>query len=130
MLQGYRVVDCTSELGWLAGRLLADLGADVVKIEPPGEDVLASTAWQACNVNKRLLRLDVSMPPGAANRERLLALADVLIEAGSPRDATLLDPVALHERHPHLVHVSVTPFGRSGPHATWLASDLELMAAG
>ncbi len=128
MLGCYRVLDCTGELGWLAGRLLADLGADVVKLESPQAPVDAA-AWRAYNVNKRLLRIDRVQAARDARLDALLAAADVLIETAPPGDPTFA-PERLRERHPRLVHVSVTPFGHTGPMAHWQASDLEIMAAG
>jgi len=131
MLSGYRVLDLSSRVGWLAGRLLADLGADVVRIEPP--DVrIDDFDWQACHVNKRLLRLDLATGAGQAQFGQLLVHTDVLIESTQAHDplAARLSWPRLRELNPRLIHVSVTPFGREGPRADWSASDLELMAAG
>src|SRR6202011_4475348 len=61
------IVDATDRLGWLAGRLLADLGAEVIKIEARGSD-RSSSQWRACNVNKRVLELE---PESAAEQEHL-----------------------------------------------------------
>ena len=83
MLEPYRVLDCTGRLGWLTGRLLADLGADVVKIERPGA-ALDSSAWRADNVNKRLLSLDLASESGKAAFRRLAATADFLLETADP----------------------------------------------
>ena len=131
MLGGYSVLDLTCSLGWLAGRILADLGADVIKVEPPGA-ALDGPDWRGNNVNKRLLTLDLDVDAGRQAFLRLAARADFLIETAAPGGdrARLLDPDALMALNPKLIHVSVTPFGRSGPHAEWLASDIELMAAG
>ena len=63
MLSGIRVLDFTNQLGWIAGRILADLGADVVKVEPPDLDITDS-AWQAHNLNKRSLALDITTKAG------------------------------------------------------------------
>lgn len=130
MLEPYRVLDCTNELGWLTGRLLADLGCDVVKIESPGAD-LSAPAWRGNNANKRLLTLDLNSEDGRAAFRRMAAAADFLIETAQPGSdlATLFDPEALRAANPKLIHVSITPFGRTGPHARWLASDIELMAS-
>src|SRR4051794_28682944 len=57
LLSDTLVIDATERLGWLAGRILADLGADVVKLERPGSD-RGSPAWRAFNVNKRVLEVD------------------------------------------------------------------------
>jgi len=126
LLSNVLIVDATERLGWLAGRVLADLGADVVKLEPPGSD-LGRPAWRAFNVNKRLLALDPA--GGRAQIADLLAAADAcLLTPGS--SAFDLDPDALHRDHPRLVVVAIRPFGGIGPRQGWKASDLELMAAG
>jgi len=129
LLANTLVVDATDRFGWLAGRVLADLGADVVKLDRPGTD-RSRPEWRAFNVNKRVLDLD---PDAAADRERLdelVATADiVLLTPASPADAAL-DPEALRARHPRLVVVVITPFGRAGPRSGWRATDLEAMAAG
>jgi crotonobetainyl-CoA:carnitine CoA-transferase CaiB-like acyl-CoA transferase len=130
MLSGIRVLDCTEQLGWLAGRLLADLGADVVKIEPPGAALDASD-WCALNAGKRLVRLDLDRPEGRHELDRLAADADMLFATftpGTPR-AALFDHSRLGALNPRLITVAVTPFGLTGPKAAWLASDIELMAA-
>jgi benzylsuccinate CoA-transferase BbsE subunit len=131
MLSGLRVLDCSDRLGWLAGRLLADLGAEVIKLESPGAAIEASD-WQAFNVNKRLLRLDLDEAEGRSALDRLIPQVDFLLETAAPGDARSV--VFAHERlqalNSRLIHVSITPFGASGPRAAWQASDLELMAAG
>jgi benzylsuccinate CoA-transferase BbsE subunit len=126
LLSGVLIVDATDRLGWLAGRVLADLGADVVRIEPPGSD-RSRPEWRAFNVNKRVLKLD---PVGdRAPLGQLLAAADIcLLTPGSC--AAGLDPQALRTRYPRLVVVAIRPFGGVGPRRGWKASDLELMAAG
>jgi len=130
MLSAYTVLDLSNRVGWLAGRLLADLGADVVKVEPPGAR-LDDLDWQAYNVNKRLLRLDLNTPAGQSDLDRLVGAVDILIDSPAASERPLcLDPLRLRALNPRLIHVSVTPFGTTGPRADWLASDLELMAAG
>ncbi|HUY01762.1 MAG TPA: CoA transferase [Rhodocyclaceae bacterium] len=131
MLSAYRVLDVSNRSGWLAGRLLADLGADVIKMEAPGVSVEGAD-WQAYNVNKRLLRLDLGCAVGQSAFDRLIAGIDVLIESAQPGDAQAqhLGVERLKQINPRLIHVSVTPFGASGPRADWLASDIEMMAAG
>jgi crotonobetainyl-CoA:carnitine CoA-transferase CaiB-like acyl-CoA transferase len=121
MLGGLRVLDATDRLGWLAGRLLADLGARVTKLEAPGADV-ASPHWRALNVNKKLAH---------GGKERLAELAsdsDILL--ATPRADELQTIEAIRQATPALVAVCITPFGLTGPKAGWLASDLEIMAAG
>jgi crotonobetainyl-CoA:carnitine CoA-transferase CaiB-like acyl-CoA transferase len=117
MLEGLKVLDCTDRLGWLAGRLLADLGADVTKVERPGADV-RSADWRALNVNKRLAWLDPDV-----GLDRLAATADILFATAA------YDYGRLSAINPRLILVAITPFGLRGPKAAWIASDLEIMAA-
>ena len=146
MLGPYRVLDLTNENGLLCGQILADLGADVIQIEPPGGSSARrigpwlggrrgserSLFWSAYARNKRSLALDLE---GAADRRELLRLvsgADFLIESERPgRMAELgLDYPQLSRIQPGLVYVSITPFGQQGPKAQWAATDLTSMAAG
>ncbi len=117
MLRTVRVVDATDRLGWLAGRLLADLGARVTKLEAPGADT-SSPHWRALNVNKELQR-------GSLTRE-LAANADIILSTPAPAQFDFLASLSDGKR----VVVCITPFGLTGPKARWLASDLEIMAAG
>jgi benzylsuccinate CoA-transferase BbsE subunit len=124
------VIDATDRLGWLAGRVLADLGADVIKIDGPGTD-RTRPDWRAFNVNKRVLDTD---PKNPANRQAeldaLLAKADICLLTPSSDSGAALDPDDLRERYPRLIVVAITPFGRTGPRSGWRATDLEIMAAG
>lgn len=138
-LSGFRVVDLADEKGELAGRILADLGAEVVRVEPPsgarsrglppfkdGRSLYFATR----NANKLGLALDLE---AAGDRERLLDLlsrADVLIETEAPgRLAALgLDPEGLSQRFPHLIVLSITDFGQTGPYRDWVATDSTLCA--
>ena len=93
LLEGYRALDLTDRKGQMCGRFLADLGVEVIKIEPPGGDPVrrlppfageTSLTFAHLNANKRTLELDLHTPGG---RERLRALAaesDILIESGAP----------------------------------------------
>ena len=131
MLEGILVLDCTDRLGWLAGRLLADLGADVTKIESPDAEIHTSD-WRALNVNKRLTRLDPSEDAGQRELDRLAASADILLATFTPgtREAAIYHYGRLSAINSRLIVVAITPFGLTGPKAGWIASDLELMAAG
>jgi len=133
-LQALRVVDSTDEWGELSGRILSDLGADVIRVEPPGGSSsrrLAPTvdgiglfhAYR--NAGKRSACLDLAAAGDRARLEDLFAWADVWIDssrAGAPL-ADGLEPAEILDRHPHLVITSVTPFGRTGPYAGWEATD-------
>ena len=145
-LTPYRVLDLTSELGWLCGRILADLGADVVKVEPPGGDpgrlrppliegptgVVAGCAWLSYNAGKRGISLDIESETGRNQLRRLVAESDFVLEGYQPgRLASLgLGWEDLRALNPRLVMVSITPYGQTGPLALEPASDLELLAAG
>jgi crotonobetainyl-CoA:carnitine CoA-transferase CaiB-like acyl-CoA transferase len=141
----YTVLDLTIERGWMCGRMLADLGADVVKIEPPGGDpgrrkglfadparpaIEENLSWWFENRGKTSVVLDLENP---ADRDRLLALvesADALIESFDTGwlDAHGLGVDVLLDRNPHLVVTSISPFGQTGPHANWSATDLTVAA--
>ncbi len=129
MLRGCAVVDATDRLAWLAGRLLGDLGAEVVKVEAPGADTHAAE-WRALNAGKRLVALDPASAAGGAQFEALAAAADIVLCTPRPDAPPDTDPRRIAGRHPRAVVVSVTPFGLTGPKSGWRASDLELMAAG
>jgi crotonobetainyl-CoA:carnitine CoA-transferase CaiB-like acyl-CoA transferase len=121
------ILDATDRFGWVAGRVLADLGGEVIKLDPPGTDRSAAD-WRAFNVNKRLLDLDA----GAADRlEELLARVDICLLTPATFDlGGRLDPQALRARYPRLVVVAITPFGSVGPRRAWRGTDIEVMAAG
>jgi crotonobetainyl-CoA:carnitine CoA-transferase CaiB-like acyl-CoA transferase len=142
-LDGLRVVELASELSAPAGKLLADLGADVVVVEPPGGSVARrigpfaggapdpqrSLHWWYFNTSKRGLVLDLGTAEGLAELRELLGRADVLVESAAADEVTAwgLDPVAVRAEHPALVHVSVTAHGRAGG-AGPPATDLTVLA--
>jgi crotonobetainyl-CoA:carnitine CoA-transferase CaiB-like acyl-CoA transferase len=139
------VLDLTDLRGALAGRLLADLGADVIKIEPPGGD---ADRWRAPfagnvaapdrslpflyrNANKRSVVIDLHDREGAERFADLCSRADVLLENYGANRRQVLDlaPEALRERHPQLVHVIISDFGLTGPRAHWRAEPLVAFAS-
>jgi crotonobetainyl-CoA:carnitine CoA-transferase CaiB-like acyl-CoA transferase len=147
-LEGIRVL----EVGHLVGaayatKLLADLGADVVKIEPPrtGDAARArgpfprgephperSGLFLYLNTNKRGVTLDLTRPAGRAAFDRLVADADLLVHNVHPTDmpAHGLDYDRLSALNPRLVMTSIAPFGLTGPLASYRATDLVLWNAG
>lgn len=145
-LEGVRAVEFTDETGSYCGRLLADLGADVIKVEPPGggrqrqtppfyRDMATpdtSIAFWVHNTSKRSVVLDLDSPAG---REQALALAltaDIVLEdnpVGYLADRGL-GYEALAARRPALVYTSVTGFGQTGPHAGYAYSDIVGQAMG
>ena len=146
MLSPYRVLDLTDERGLLCGKILADLGADVLQIEPPAGNTARRVApfyrddpgpdhslfWWAYAANKRSVTLDLMCADGKALFERLVASAHFLIESGKPGElaALGLGYDRLADINPALIVVSITPFGQTGPYATYLASDLVGMGLG
>ncbi len=119
-LEGLRVLDLsTSIAGVRASSVLADYGADVVWVEPPGgaprRDELR-VEYAVFNRGKRSVALDTQS--ASAERERLLAAADILIETSAPSEAVDLglDYETVHARHPALVQCSITGFGPDGPY--------------
>jgi crotonobetainyl-CoA:carnitine CoA-transferase CaiB-like acyl-CoA transferase len=131
-LQGVRVLDAARVLaGPFCGQLLADLGADVVKLERPGagDDTRGwgppylgdskdlSAYFLSCNRGKRSLTLDIARPEGSAVFQKLLAKSDVLIENFRTDSAAKLglSPEHLLARHPRLIICSISGFGRTGP---------------
>src|SRR6516164_5005978 len=130
LLSDVFVVDASDRFGWLAGRVLADLGAEVAKLDPPGTDRTAPD-WRALNVNKRPLDLDLTQAADQHRLEEFLRVADICLVTPASFDAGgRLDPDLLRRIHPRLIVVAITPFGRAGPRRSWRASDLEIMAAG
>lgn len=129
LLKDTLVVDATDQLGWLAGRVLADLGAEVVKLERPGSNRKTPT-WRAFNVNKRTLDVDLERAPDRSRVDELLAKADICLLTPGSDQLISATAEALRSRHPRLIVVAITPFGRMGPRKDWRASDIEIMAAG
>jgi crotonobetainyl-CoA:carnitine CoA-transferase CaiB-like acyl-CoA transferase len=132
-LASLRVVDLTDLRGALCGRILADLGADVVKVLRPGTspEGCESTAYRYRNANKRGIVLDLHAPAGRDRFDALLGDADVLVENLGPvqQPAHGLTPAAVVARHPQLVQVSLTDFGLSGPRRDWFLEPLTALAA-
>jgi len=146
MLSGVRVLDLCDASGFLAGKILGDLGADVVKLEAPGgdperqqgpwlgevADPERSLAWLALNTSKRGVTLDLEAPPGGEIFRALVARSDVVLETAAPGslEARGLGFEQLAPEHPRLVWCSITPWGRTGPRAHWRGSDLTVVAMG
>ena len=141
-LEGVRVIECGG--GFAAsstGKILADLGAQVVKVEPPGGDPMRREEPAHCaregaggpflhlNTNKRSVVLDRTVERDAAAFEGLVRRADLLVREGGSASA-LDDAEEWRRRNPRLVVVSITPFGCFGPRRNWRGTDLTLVHAG
>jgi len=145
-LRGLRVLDLTDYRAGLCTRLMADMGADAIKIEPPGgeagrrvgpfvDDVPhrdRSLFFWFYNFNKRSVTLDLRQPAGAEILLRLAGSADIVVENFAPG---LLSELglgweALHRLNPALILLSIAPFGQTGPFRDYLADDTVLAAQG
>ncbi len=140
-LTGIRVLDFSKVLaGPLCGQWLGDLGAEVVKVEPPGtgDDTRGwppfrggeGAVFLSANRNKRSLVLDLKTPAGQAAARQMAAQADVVIESYATGVAERLGigAEALRAANPRLVHCSISGFGRTGPLAHGLGYDVILQA--
>jgi crotonobetainyl-CoA:carnitine CoA-transferase CaiB-like acyl-CoA transferase len=146
MLSPYRVLDLCDERGQLAGMLLGDLGADVIRVEPPGgsdarrvgpflddgPEAERSLSFAAYNRNKRSVTLDFGTPEGRASFLDLVAGSDFVLDSGPPSllDAAGLGFERLRGVNPQIVHVRTTPFGCDGPYANHPFADLTIASLG
>ncbi len=140
-----RVVDLTDLRGALAGRMLAELGADVIQVEPPGGDpgrlrppfvgAMAapdhSLAFLYRNAGKRGAVIDLEEESGRRRLAELLERADVLLENLGPDEQHRLGlvPGELRVRHPQLIQVAIADLGLDGPRASWRLEALPALAA-
>ncbi len=145
-LDDIRVLDLAGETGVYGTKLLADLGADVIRIEPPDGDPMRSIGpfWHDeraadrslsffnLNTNKRSITLDFTKPEGRALFERLVAKADVVVETYEPGylDSLGLGYAGLCAIRPDIILTSITGFGQTGPHAHYKWSDIVGVAMG
>jgi alpha-methylacyl-CoA racemase len=141
LLRGIRIVDCGQFVpGPYAGLMCADLGADVVKVEPPGGDPLrhygsleggVSIIYQMMNRGKTIVQIDLKTEVGRENFRQLITLADVLIESYRPGafQKLGLDNKALSQLNPQLVHATLTGYGGNGPYSLRAGHDLNYAAA-
>jgi crotonobetainyl-CoA:carnitine CoA-transferase CaiB-like acyl-CoA transferase len=143
MMEGYRALDLTDKKGFLCGKILAELGVDVIKIEMPGGDPARKTGpfwhdevdpekslyWFAYNSSKRGITLNLEAEEGKRLFRKLARTADFVIESFAPG---VLDKLGFG--YPELTRIkkdiiltSITPFGQSGPYSRYQATDLTLM---
>ena len=143
-LKGFRALDLTDLSGQLCGRLLADLGMEVIKIEPPGGDPvrnlapfvksadgkLLSTTFAHLNAGKASKVLDLETDAGRAALRQLVETADVVIESFQPGelDAKGLGYKDLAAINPGIVMASISAFGQTGPKKNYACNDLVALA--
>jgi crotonobetainyl-CoA:carnitine CoA-transferase CaiB-like acyl-CoA transferase len=139
LLASLRVLDLSGDDGDAVTRLLADLGADVLKVEPPGGSpsrtrppTLRGTSLRFAlhNANKRSTLLDPSQPNDRTRLVELAGSADIVVDSGNPGQAAAYGTSCadLADRYPQLVALSVTDFGATGPRSSWRATDPVLYA--
>jgi crotonobetainyl-CoA:carnitine CoA-transferase CaiB-like acyl-CoA transferase len=145
-LSDLRVVELSNERSVFAGKLLADMGADVILVEPPGGDPIRgyepflgdqpgperSLYFWHYNTSKRGITLDLDTDAGREALRRLVITADLFLESEPPGrlDALGLDAHTLRAVHPELITVSMSPFMRGGPREHEQSTDLTLLAGG
>lgn len=144
MLGKCRVLDLTDENGFLCGKILADLGAEVIKIESPRGDCARnkgpfwhdipdpekSLNWFAFNNNKKGITLNIDTVDGREIFKTLIKTADFVLESqhSGYLNSIGLGYSSLCKVNPKIIMVSITPFGQSGPYKDYLASDITVMA--
>ena len=144
-LAGYRVLDFADEKGQLCARVLGELGADVIKVEPREGDPARSKGpyfrgedspelslwWWTLNAGKRAVTCEMRLEAGRELARKLVAATDILVETWAPGHAPAgFDYASLRKLNPGLVHVSITPFGSTGPYRDYHATDIVASAMG
>ena len=141
-----RVLDLAGPMGLYCTKQLADLGADVIKLEPPGGDPSRSVGpfyhdeadpekslyWFHFNTSKRSITLNIETADGRDIMKKLVAAADIMVETYPPGylDSLDLGYSALKKVNPALILTSITPFGQTGPYRDFKESDLVGQAMG
>jgi len=146
LLSPYRVLDLTDEKGLMCGKIMGDMGADVIKIEQPGGDTARnigpfyhdeqnpekSLFWFALNTSKRGITLDIEKPEGRELFKKLAKTADFVIESYPPGFMAKLGLgyENLEKINPGIIMVSITPFGQTGPYKDFKGPDIVMWAMG
>ncbi len=146
LLPGFRVLDLSSAMGAFCGKVLRDLGMDVIKVEPPHGDALrsdppfaknhthreGSLRFAYLNAGKRSITLDITRETGRKLLLELVRRCDFVLETFEPGflAANHLDYGILLEQNPRLILISLTGFGQSGPYAHFQAPDIVGTAMG
>ena len=146
LLGDIRVLDLSDEKGVYCAKLMADLGADVLRIEPPGghpmrnlgpfvhdePDPEKSLYWFQFNTSKRGITLNLDNADGRELFKKIVETADVVVETFQPGylDEMGLGYSVLKEVNPKLILTSITPFGQTGPFKDYMGSDMVAQAMG
>ncbi len=147
LLETYRVLDFTDERGEIGPMLMGDLGADVIRVEPPGgssarateprlsearPETLASLPFLAFNRNKRSIELDPANPADRTTLESLIQRSQFIFEPwpDSPLAPYGIDFETARRLNPRIIYVRMSPWGDDGPYADYLGNDLVLAAMG
>ena len=140
LLGGFRVLDLTDEKGLLCGKMLGEMGADVIKIERPGGDAARnigpfykdtphhekSLFWFFTNLYKRGITLNLETSDGREIFKRMVKDADFVIESFEPgyMESLGLGYTDLEKINPRVIMTSITPFGQTGPYAHYKTTDI------
>jgi len=135
-----KVLDLTDEKGQSCGKFLADLGAIVIKVEPPEgdktrhhgpyfhdkEDIENSLHWFSYNTNKKSITLDITESKGKQILKKLVGRVDFIVESYPPQylDGLGVGYKQLKSINPRIIMTSITAFGQSGPYSHYVANDL------
>jgi len=146
LLSPYRILDLTDKKGMLCGRILSDMGADVIKVEPPGGDAARiagpfyddipdpekSLLWFFLNANKRGITLNLDMQDGKEVFKELIRSADILLESYKPgyMESRGFGYADLSKVNPKLIMTRISPFGQTGPKAHYKTTALTRWASG
>ena len=141
-----RVLDLAGPIGLYCTKQLADLGADVIKVESPGGDLVRSLGpfyhgevhpekslyWFHFNANKRSITLNIETPDGRELLKKLIKTTDIIVETFQPgyMDSIGIGYSTLREINPGLIMTSITPFGQTGPYREYKGSDIVGLATG
>ena len=128
ILNSYQVVDLTDEKGMLCSKLLADMGAEVIRIDKPGQKAQLVYA----NAGKRSITLDIQSQKGRKLLHQIVENCDAIVESFSPGylQSLELDYTNLEHTNPRLIMASITDFGQTGPYRDFKSSELVASAMG
>ncbi|HSW58359.1 MAG TPA: CoA transferase, partial [Dehalococcoidales bacterium] len=144
LLSGFRALDLTDEKAFVCGKILAAMGVETIKVEPPGADparaippyidgtpdVNQSLNWMAYNTDKRSITLNIESERGREIFKKLVVKSDFVIESFKPGylDSLGLGYRGLSEINPRIILTSITPFGQKGPYAGYLGCGMIVTA--